>query len=262
MVVKSVKQQFRRTSNLLIIWILIAILFGFLYHFLPGKLIDSRTGEVTSIWDAIYFSFVTMLTIGYGDITAIGLIRILTAIEGLIGWVLFGLIVYRVVSVRQDIILKEIHNLSNEQYLSRVRNSLFVSNTNIIRFIKDSHVKKIAKDAMAYELSVISTTLRSNIEDARRFLCRNKNIVVGDIQEEEIFLIVKIINLCIANFITSLKILPPHSFDKEPTIQDNLIKIVGAGKDVYSYYHTRSESKRIDELKILYSQLEEYSKKY
>ncbi len=263
MVVKSVREQFKRASSLIILWVFVALFFGVLYYLLPGQLINSRTGEaVTNVWDAVYFSFVTISTIGYGDLLAIGFIRVLTAIEGLFGWVLFGLIVYRIVSVKQDVILKEIHNLSNEQYLSRVRNSLFVSNTNIVRFVKDSHAKRITKDAMAYELGVISTTLRSNIDDARRLLCRNKSSITADIQEEEMFLIVKIINMCIANLITSLKILPLHSFDKEPILQDNLIRIVEAGKGIYNYCNIRSESKRIDELRELYSMLEEYSKKY
>jgi potassium channel LctB len=125
--IKSAKEQFKRTFKLISIWVLVAVIFGFLYYSLPGELVNGRTGEpITNIFDFIYFSFVTILTIGYGDIAPHGFIRLLTAIEGLIGWLLFGIIVYKVVSVKEDIILKEIHNLSNEQYLSRVRNFLFI----------------------------------------------------------------------------------------------------------------------------------------
>jgi potassium channel LctB len=262
MVVKTFKIQFKRTITLISWWVLIAVGFGFLYLYLPGHLINSRTGEtITNIWDSIYFSFVTILTIGYGDISAVGFIRALTAIEGLIGWVLFGVIVYKVVSFKQDMVLKEIHNLSNEQYLSRVRNALFISNTNLARFIKDSQSKKISKDVLSYELSIISTTLRSNIEDVRRFLIRNKHSVESDISEEEIFLLVKGIKLCIANFIGSLKVLPQNSFEKEPILYDNVTRIAEAGKSIYNFCNMKFNSRRIDELKDLYTQLEEYWRK-
>jgi len=89
---------------------------------------------------------------------------------------LFGIIIYKVVSVKEDMILKEIHNLSNEQYLSRIRNFLFISNTNLVRFIKNVQSGKIAKDSTVYELSIISTTLRSNVEDAGRFFCLSEEL--------------------------------------------------------------------------------------
>lgn len=256
-------EQIKRTFSLVVLWAVIAIIFGFFYFSIPGGLIDSRTGQnINQLADSIYFSFVTISTVGYGDIYALGFARFLTAIEGLVGWILFGIIVYRIVSYKQDVIIKEIHNLSNEQYLSKVRNSLFVSNTNLVRFTKDVHSKKISFDSSAYELSIISTTLRSNIEDARRFLCRNKNFAVEDIPNDEIFLLLKVINLGIANLINSLSVVPRDSFTREPSLYDNILKIIEAGKGIYNYCNVRLESKRIDELKMLYMKLEKYTGGY
>jgi hypothetical protein len=257
--IKSTKEQFKRTFNLVMIWILIGVAFGFLYHFLPGELINTRTGEpIHNLLDAIYFSFVTILTTGYGDITANGFIRVLTAVEGLLGWILFGIIVYRVVSVKEDLILKEIHNLSNDQYLSRIRNFLFISNTNLTRFIKEIHSKKRPKDSAIYELSVISTTLRSNIEDATRFLAMNKGSVSMELEKEEILLLVNAVNLCIANFITSILILPKH--EKDQILADNIIKIIESAKNIYNTCSSDIKDKKIDDLKALYTKLEEMEK--
>lgn len=262
MIFKPSREQLKKTINLILVWVLIAVVFGLLYYFLPGELINSRTGNpVTNIFDFIYFSFVTILTTGYGDIAAIGFIRALTAIEGLIGWILFGLIVYRVVSVKEDIILKEIHKLSNDQYLSRIRNFLFISNTNLVRFIKEVQSKKIAKNAVIYELSVISTTLKSNVGDAARFLLMNKDSVTGELDEEETLLLINAVNLCMANFINALMILP--KYPRENVLYENIFRIVESGKKMYNYYNIHMKNKiRIENLKMLYTKLEDFGRSY
>jgi hypothetical protein len=259
--IKTAKEQFKRTFKLISIWILVAVAFAFLYYLLPGKLISSSTGQpITNILDFIYFSFTTILTTGYGDIVAQGFIRVLTAIEGLIGWILFGLIVYKVVSVKEDVILREIHKLSNDQYLSRIKNFLFISNTNLVRFVKEVQLRKIAKDSVIYELSVISTTLKSNVDDATRFLLTNKDSINGELEEEEVLLLVNGINLCMANFINSLMVIP--RYPKDYVLYDNVSKIIESGKKIYSYYNLSLKNKRIDDLNMLYTKLEEFEKGY
>ena len=261
MIPKPSREQFRKTIGLVGIWVLIAVAFGFLYYLLPGKLINSGNGQpVTNILDFIYFSFVTILTTGYGDITAVGFIRVLTAIEGLIGWILFGLIVYRVVSVKEDAILKEIHKLSNDQYLSRIRNFLFISNTNLVRFVKEVQLRKIAKDSVIYELSVISTTLKSNVDDTTRFLLMNESSINLGLEEEETLLLMNAVNLCMANFLNALMLIPKHP--KDYVLYDNIFKIVESGKKMYNYYNVHSKNKKIEDLKMLYTKLEEFERAY
>lgn len=65
-----------------------ALLFGLIYFVLA-----QRTGSVTGIsssWDALYFSFVTITTLGYGDIQPTGFARLLAAGEAVWG-LLFGI---------------------------------------------------------------------------------------------------------------------------------------------------------------------------
>jgi hypothetical protein len=261
MIFRPSREQFRKTISLVGVWILIAIVFAFLYYILPGKLINSSTGQpITNLLDFIYFSFTTILTTGYGDIVAQGFIRVLTAIEGLIGWILFGLIVYRVVSVKEDAILREIHKLSNDQYLSRIRNFLFISNTNLVRFVKEVQSRKIAKDSVIYELSVISTTLKSNIDDTTRFLLMNESSINIGLDEEETLLLMNAVNLCMTNFLNALILIPKHP--KDYVLYDNIFKIVESGKKMYNYYNVHSKNKRIEDLKVLYTKLEGFGKEY
>ena len=168
---------------------------------------------------------------------------------------------YKVVSVKEDVILREIHKLSNDQYLSRIRNFLFISNTNLVRFFKDVQSKKMPKDSIIYELSVISTTLKSNINDTARFLLMNKDSVTGEMEEEEILLLINGVNLCIANFVNALAILPKH--ERDYVLYENIFRIVESGKKMYNYYNIHMKSKkRIEDLKMLYTKLEDFGRTY
>jgi len=66
-----------------------AILFG-LILFVAAKSGFGMSAGISSAWDALYFSFVTITTLGYGDIQPVGLARLLAATEAVWG-LLFGI---------------------------------------------------------------------------------------------------------------------------------------------------------------------------
>jgi hypothetical protein len=54
--------------------------------------IGNRTGTL-SFTEALYFSTITLTTLGYGDITPHGYFRALSAIESILGFIFLGLLV-------------------------------------------------------------------------------------------------------------------------------------------------------------------------
>lgn len=48
------------------------------------------TGQITSFLDSVYFSLITMTTVGYGDITLTGGGRTSSGMQAALGIVLFG----------------------------------------------------------------------------------------------------------------------------------------------------------------------------
>ncbi|SHG52956.1 potassium channel family protein [Ornithinibacillus halophilus] len=81
--------------TLLVTYVIIIIGFGLIYLILSFEgIILVENGElrdvnvVGSIIHSMYFSGVTLLTIGYGDITPIGIGRLIALIQALIGYVL------------------------------------------------------------------------------------------------------------------------------------------------------------------------------
>jgi hypothetical protein len=73
---------------------------------------------------AIYFSFVTALSIGYGDVVPLGWFRLAAIIEGGAGLMIFGCVISKLVSRRQEELTEEIHQTTFEGRLDRVRTNL------------------------------------------------------------------------------------------------------------------------------------------
>ena len=81
---------------------------------------------VRGLLPAIYFSAVTATSIGYGDIVPAGAARVLAVGEGIAGLILFGCVVSKFVSRRQDQVIGEIHRIAFEDRLGRVRTNLLL----------------------------------------------------------------------------------------------------------------------------------------
>lgn len=80
--------------------------------------------SVRGFGEALYFSFVTALSIGYGDVVPLGLIRVLAILEGIAGLLIFGVLISKLVSRRQEQLTEEIHRITFEDRLGRVRTNL------------------------------------------------------------------------------------------------------------------------------------------
>ena len=93
-----------------------------------GAPVASGLGGLLS---AIYFSAVTATSIGYGDIVPAGGARVLAVGEGIAGLILFGCVVSKFVSRRQDELIGQIHRIAFEDRLGRVRTNLMLVRTEL-----------------------------------------------------------------------------------------------------------------------------------
>lgn len=90
--------------TLLIIYIIVLIGFGLIYFIVSlnqGILMEHgevrKAGILEAMTHSIYFSGVTLLTIGYGDISPVGIGRLIALAQALIGYVLPTAFVLRIV---------------------------------------------------------------------------------------------------------------------------------------------------------------------
>jgi hypothetical protein len=90
---------------------LFAIGYWALAHTGPGYLVSTYdSNAVPGLADALYFSIVTISSLGYGDIRPVGPARVLVSLEVIVGLAFLGLLVAKVSSVKQDYILTRIYS--------------------------------------------------------------------------------------------------------------------------------------------------------
>ena len=88
-------------SGYLLIGILFATLYTLLDRIQPGSLgLALGSGPSEQTWDSFYFSFVTLTTLGYGDITPnFGVARSLAPLQALLGQLYLAALVARLVGL-------------------------------------------------------------------------------------------------------------------------------------------------------------------
>jgi potassium channel LctB len=121
----------RSVANLIGIWFWMIAAFGALYWVagaIGGHGLRAGAEPIASNLDglltALYFSFVTALSIGYGDVVPVGGFRLLAIAEGAAGLLIFGAVISKLVSRRQEELTSEIHRIAFEDRLGRVRTNL------------------------------------------------------------------------------------------------------------------------------------------
>jgi hypothetical protein len=109
-------------------WLGMIIIFGLIYWLAGlgmGSGLQAGNSAVKAdwhgFWTAHYFSFVTALSIGYGDVVPLGVFRILAIVEGAAGLLIFGCVISKLVSRRQEELTEEIHRTTFDDQLDRVR---------------------------------------------------------------------------------------------------------------------------------------------
>jgi hypothetical protein len=85
---------------------------------------DRERGGLAGLWTAFYFSFVTAASAGFGDVLPGGASRVLAIAEAVGGLLVFGAVISKLVSRRQEEVVDEIHRIAYEDRLERVQTDL------------------------------------------------------------------------------------------------------------------------------------------
>lgn len=122
--------------RIFLLWAIIILVFGVVYsHAGDEYSMLIHTGSdtrVEDLSDCIYFSFITATTTGFGDIVPIGSFKLLAIFEIVLGMILLAFVTSRLVSIKQNVILDQMYDISLSDNVSRLRLSLstFITNLN------------------------------------------------------------------------------------------------------------------------------------
>jgi rhodanese-related sulfurtransferase len=141
--------QRRSASQLFFIWIGMILLSGAGYWLAArvGKqaLVEAGSpvgANLKGLASALYFSFVTATSIGYGDILPLGIARVIAVAEAITALLIFGAMVAKFVSHRQDELVGEIHRITFEERLDRVQTNLHMVISELLTITAMCEAKK------------------------------------------------------------------------------------------------------------------------
>ena len=132
----------RSALQLFLIWLGMILLSGAGYWLVAlvekHGLVEAGTPVGTDLrgfGNALYFSFVTATSIGYGDILPVGIARVIAVAEAISALLIFGAVVAKFVSHRQEELVSEIHRLTFEERLDRVQTNLHMVISELLSII-------------------------------------------------------------------------------------------------------------------------------
>jgi potassium channel LctB len=112
-------------------WVGMVVGVGMIYWIadatVAGALRDANgpvPGTFGGLLTALYFSFVTATSVGFGDVVPMGAARLLAVAEATAGLLLFGALISKLVSRRQDRLIQQIDETTFEERLGRLRTNL------------------------------------------------------------------------------------------------------------------------------------------
>ena len=121
----------RSVGQVLLSWLGMVVGFGIVYWIAcltNDRALMQGGAPVPPTWAglaaALYFSFTTATSVGYGDVVPVGAVRILAIVEAMAGLLVFGFVISKFLSRRQEQLIEEIHRIAYEDRLGRVQTNL------------------------------------------------------------------------------------------------------------------------------------------
>jgi voltage-gated potassium channel len=104
LLISAEKLSFQDVSNAVSVYLLIGIFFGFVYGFIeviqPGSFVYEKAGDGDISGDMVYFSFITLTSLGFGDILPINkYAKILVVFEVVTGVIYIAVMIGRLVGI-------------------------------------------------------------------------------------------------------------------------------------------------------------------
>ena len=164
--------------KILLVYIIFIIAFGtsfFLLSSIEGEGIYEENQKIpatlSGYLEAMYFSFVTSTSLGYGDIKPMGISRLLSVMEVLISLIIFGVLISKLLYEKQDKILEELYDVSLQERFTRIISGLYNSRAEIERIM--DRIVRLKKG----EIEELLQNIESNIHLLSSYLTDSEKMI-------------------------------------------------------------------------------------
>ncbi len=125
------RTKLRWIVGLFILGVFISALAYYMLTPLGHGLVATYTEEHIGFLDALYFSTITITSLGYGDLRPVGFGRFLAASEVVFGLTVVGVAIAKLASERQGFLLKRIYGGDHQNRIHKLRESIRKSTKDI-----------------------------------------------------------------------------------------------------------------------------------
>jgi len=114
-------------------FLVVILLFGVLYtSFTPGiNGVNTLQKEEFNIWKGLYFSIVTISSLGYGDMQPSGVSRLFSVIEVILGLAIMGILIAKLTSSRLSYHVKRLYVSDSHRQLYRYQSKIRTAQSEI-----------------------------------------------------------------------------------------------------------------------------------
>ena len=160
-------------------WIALVVAAGVAYWLLSQTtqhgLQSIGSGVEGSLLTSLYFSVVTATSLGYGDIAPVGVSRLLAVVEATLGMLIFGAVIAKVLSHRQEQLIQEMHAITFQERLGRVQTSLHLLVAEFHTVSVIYHQQSIAERRIAARVKSAAMLLERELRSVRDLLYQPDN---------------------------------------------------------------------------------------
>ncbi len=253
---KSLTYKVSRVSflNIFLFWITLIFVLGIVYFLLSSytsnDVIDRDGNPLNSNFsgftNSLYFSFVTATTIGYGDLIPVGFIKVFAVVEAVLGLLVLGIVISKLVGIKQEAILEQLYEISFEESINELRSSLYLFRIESNKVMKDIESNRSSKDEIVEYISINLASLENSFRGIKKLMLQPKHefLLSPDYPSTEILF--EGISRSLKKLLGLVKSLDLIKIDiKMPYISGNLNSILSLSKEVCDLYPKGKASKTL-----------------
>ncbi|MDP2907780.1 MAG: potassium channel family protein [Nanoarchaeota archaeon] len=228
--------------QILYLWILSGLFFASTYYLITlapkNELIylDKPLGHgLTDFLNMIYFSFVTLTSasMGYGETVPSGLVKILVIIEIFMGLILFGILISKFMSTRQEKIIEQLYDVSFKEKVDKMRSMLYFYRTHLIRIVDRVKVTSLVRRSDLIKLESSIDGFNSSLNNVRNFLIAENRKSIIKVDDLTLNLLFNSINSSVSKITETLKLFEDKKcLWKKKTILKDLSNFINCIKDL------------------------------
>ncbi|MBN2043084.1 MAG: two pore domain potassium channel family protein [Candidatus Aenigmarchaeota archaeon] len=253
--------DFMSFKKISITWLSFIIFFGFVYFTIDavspgnGLAVNEESEQGNPLMNSIYFSFITATSTGFGDITPLGASKTLSVVEIVCSMIIFGIVISKLVSFKQEMILNEIYNISFDEKINRLRSALFLSRSDMGKIAEELHEGRRSRGSIEHFWNTVNN-FNETLAEIGITMCPAKDSKKDFLKKADNFqleLVFNSISLSLAKMTEMLSHLNASGqFWKNAKNVQSIKSVISSVEKICNYYNLtnipESVRERVDEI--------------